>query len=152
MNVGGFVRQQQHHQQNEQLLRHPEFSLCRICTHNQDLVVKLLAAYDPADDEFFHESVDDYKQSLETQYPPLCAQCQSRVDLKLRDVTHRVKSQILHAALQKSRKSRGLLDTHYSSVVGLGFLVYSLVWILVISTLVVSIAATLIMHFFGKNE
>ncbi|TPX36945.1 hypothetical protein SmJEL517_g00976 [Synchytrium microbalum] len=72
---------------------------CRKCIQNQNILVQLLAAYDPEDDEYFDLSVEAYRKKLEAKYPPVCSSCEPAVNNRLADLARMVKSRIASASV-----------------------------------------------------
>ncbi|KAJ1565344.1 hypothetical protein HK405_012562, partial [Cladochytrium tenue] len=73
--------------------------LCGACVQNQTIVMHLLAAYDPDDDEFFDETAAAYRAHVEALYPSPCAACAPRVAAQLRAADRRARSRLLDAHL-----------------------------------------------------
>ncbi|GAB6026325.1 hypothetical protein CHUAL_012531 [Chamberlinius hualienensis] len=93
--------------------------LCVTCNRNQVLKVKQLAHFEPLNEEYYNEEVEDYRQYLESIYR-LCSTCEVVVKQKLSYLNreHRKnwlnwrlgkKSELL--TLQRERSTNGMLRT-----------------------------------------
>ena len=74
--------------------------LCQKCNHNQDVMIRLVLAYDGDLDH-----IDAYRRELERRYQ-LCAVCQYAVQERLKRVTYQIKAKsIVKKTLEPRRKS-----------------------------------------------
>ncbi|KAI9349496.1 hypothetical protein DFJ73DRAFT_796215 [Zopfochytrium polystomum] len=128
---------------------------CANCIHNQNLVLQLLSAYDPDDDEFFEETASAYRSHLESIYPFPCPACAERVAAQIDAADRRVRSWLFNSRLYLSRAAaagrRHWTDdapavAHQSrwwTVIG------SAGWLAAMAVNVAVLAATLVLHFLG---
>ncbi|KAJ3150053.1 hypothetical protein HDU86_006777 [Geranomyces michiganensis] len=93
-------QQQQQHQ--DSLASYKNALFCATCVQNQNLVVRLVAAYDPGDEEYYEMTVDEHKAQLEERYPPLCRECAVGVRAALTNETNKIKRRLLHDRLVRS--------------------------------------------------
>ncbi|KAG0143276.1 hypothetical protein CROQUDRAFT_49026 [Cronartium quercuum f. sp. fusiforme G11] len=92
-----------------------ETPFCRTCTANQALQMSLLANYLPSDSDQDEPSgsesrlekkrllddLEQYKESLETRYPMMCADCSPKVSAVIRDRDYRSKAALLHSSARR---------------------------------------------------
>ncbi|KAJ3148264.1 hypothetical protein HDU89_004861 [Geranomyces variabilis] len=100
-------RQDQQHRQQQQnsLASYKSTMFCATCVQNQNLVVRLVAAYDPGDEEYYEMTIDEHKAQLEERYPLLCRECAVGVRVALTNETNKIKRRLLHEQLVRSSTS-----------------------------------------------
>ncbi|KAJ3134152.1 hypothetical protein HDU90_005249 [Geranomyces variabilis] len=100
-------RQDQQHrqQQHDSLASYKSTLFCATCMQNQNLVVRLVAAYDPGDEEYYEMTIDEHKAQLEERYPLLCRECAVGVRVALTNETNKIKRRLLHERLVRSSTS-----------------------------------------------
>ncbi|KAJ3311724.1 hypothetical protein HDU76_003062 [Blyttiomyces sp. JEL0837] len=81
----------------------PPDVFCSACIHNQNLVLRLLSAYDPEDEEYFNESIEPYKARLEARYPYPCERCSPRVEKAIEKSVRELRAWIFNSRLNSSR-------------------------------------------------
>jgi hypothetical protein len=86
----------------------PSTVFCQKCIQNQNILVRLLSAYDPADEDYFNLTVEKYRQRLERQYPPVCSRCEPVVNNRLIELARNTRARIAAASLAASQKLSGL--------------------------------------------
>ncbi|KAI8905133.1 hypothetical protein EDD86DRAFT_249339 [Gorgonomyces haynaldii] len=73
---------------------------CSICTHNQSLVMKLMAQYDPPKASL--QDLEDYKHKLEERHPPLCETCEPKINQHMQVIDKRLHSWLRQQRIQNS--------------------------------------------------
>ena len=74
---------------------------CTNCLTNQQLIFNLLTNFANQNDD--DQSIQNYRLSLESRYPPLCDKCSTNVDKVINERNYKVKSNVLNHHLLKSR-------------------------------------------------
>ncbi|KAJ3166800.1 hypothetical protein HDU87_001908 [Geranomyces variabilis] len=92
-------------QQPDSLASYKNTLFCATCVQNQNLVVRLVAAYDPGDEEYYEMTIDEHKAQLEERYPPLCRECAVGVRVALTNETNMIERRLLLERLVRSSTS-----------------------------------------------
>ncbi|RKP39480.1 hypothetical protein BJ085DRAFT_35219 [Dimargaris cristalligena] len=91
-------------------LPQPPLTFCDVCLHNQQIGQQALGDYIPDEDDPQYaercRTVKDYQLNLERLYPPVCPDCQQRVDRRLRVCDRKIKSKVLQSSLRRSKDQR----------------------------------------------
>ncbi|TPX71884.1 hypothetical protein SpCBS45565_g00829 [Spizellomyces sp. 'palustris'] len=121
-------------------------AFCQVCIQNQNLVMRLVAEYDPGDEDYFNETVEDYKRQLEKKYPPVCPLCTDNVQASLHSSYEKMKHQLLYQSLKSSQQWRSAADSPriWINMESLPYL-----WAAAMLCLGASIVAMLALHIYG---
>ncbi|TPX41107.1 hypothetical protein SeMB42_g05728 [Synchytrium endobioticum] len=107
---------------------------CSKCIQNQNILIQLLSAYDPDDDDYFELNVDAYKAKIEAQYPPVCSECDPLVRTRLAELSRNIKATI-HLASQRFIAGFSVpshFATSQKSAVGRFSMFYAAIWVVMI--------------------
>ncbi|KAJ1723823.1 hypothetical protein LPJ53_001834, partial [Coemansia erecta] len=84
----------------------PASTFCAACQRNQELVIRLLAAHEPADSSDEDAALERYAARLRKRYPVACRRCQEHVDKELVAQAKRMWRRQLAGALKRSERGR----------------------------------------------
>ncbi|KAI9096585.1 Ima1 N-terminal domain-containing protein [Phlyctochytrium arcticum] len=115
---------------------------CDQCLQNQRLVLRLLAEYDPDDDDYFNETVEEYKEQLELRYPLTCSDCSVRVKHSLDVAYKRIRHHLLTRNLEKSQEWR-------NSSSNLASPKYAIFWVISIILLATTTLVAIMFHVYA---
>ncbi|KND02480.1 uncharacterized protein SPPG_02941 [Spizellomyces punctatus DAOM BR117] len=121
-------------------------AFCQVCIQNQNLVMRLVAEYDPGDEDYFNETVEDYKRQLEKKYPPVCPLCADNVQASLHSSYEKMKHHLLYQSLKSSQQWRSAAD---SSRIWINMESLPYLWATAMLCLGASIIAMLALHIYG---
>lgn len=75
--------------------------------------------YNPPDEVYFNETVQDYKTLLEAKYPPVCSNCAMRVRAFLAEACTKVQDRLMRERLETLESHEGLPLGKYSNKISL---------------------------------
>lgn len=111
---------------------------CNSCSTNQTLIYSLLSNYDNDNDDDLI-GYNNYKNSIESRYPPICSNCQIIVNQTINKRNYKAKTKALGQWLEKSASlndddSNTIRKTAFSGPLGryskLAWFIKSILWLI----------------------
>lgn len=83
---------------------------CSKCVRNQHLLIKALGSYlpDPDDPAYpaFEREYPKFRRNMEERYPQVCENCESQVNLRIRQTGYEAKADHLRRIMERSKAGR----------------------------------------------